>query len=203
MSSDKSESFNHNVCILKPLIALTGGIGSGKSYVANLLRKRGIPVYDCDAAAKRLMREDEQLKAKLTDLIGPDTYNGGQLQKRVVAEYLLKSEVHKQQLNAVVHPAVANDFLHSGLQWLESAILFESGFNLLVNFQYIVCVTAPLCVRRDRICQRDHISPQQAQQWIEAQWPQEKTAAVSHFIINNDGVQDIDQQLDKILNQII
>ena len=106
----------------KKVIAITGGIGSGKSYVAQLLAKRGITVYDCDAAAKRLMQQDAVLQEGLKKLIGADVYQGNQLQKSVVTKFLLTSKEHQQAIQQLVHPAVATDFLHSPYNWIESAI---------------------------------------------------------------------------------
>lgn len=184
-------------------IAITGGIGSGKSYVCRLLAERGIEVYDCDAAAKRLMHNDAKLQSELTALIGPGTYNAdGQLNKPMVAQFLLSNETNKQAVNAVVHPAVARDFEASGQQWLESAILFESRFETQVKFDYIVCVIAPTDVRIDRICRRDSISRSQALQWISNQMEQEQKAARSQFVIINDGQQDLNKQIDRILEKI-
>lgn len=184
-------------------IAITGGIGSGKSYVCRLLAERGIEIYDCDAAAKRLMHNDAKLQSELTALIGPGTYNAdGQLNKPMVAQFLLSNETNKQAVNAVVHPAVARDFEASGQQWLESAILFESRFDTQVKFDYIVCVIAPTDVRIDRICRRDSISRSQALQWISNQMEQEQKAARSQFVIINDGQQDLNKQIDRILEKI-
>ena len=108
-------------------IAITGGIGAGKSYVCQRLRARGIAVYDCDSAAKRLMAESQAIREGLISLVGPDVYSQGQLRKDVLTEFLLQSEANKQAVNDVVHPAVAEDFMASGYDWLESAILFDSG----------------------------------------------------------------------------
>ena len=92
-------------------IAITGGIGSGKSYVCRLLEQHGIKVYDCDAAAKRLMRTSPQLQHNLKQLVGDVVYSAdGQLQKRVLADFLLASESNKIAVNNVVHPAVAADY---------------------------------------------------------------------------------------------
>ena len=118
-------------------IAITGGIGSGKSFVCRELAKRGIEVYDCDAAAKRLMRSDEQLQAALKLLVGNEVYVDGVLQKPVLAQFLLASETNKLAVNDVVHPAVARDFAQSGKNWLESAILFDSGFVHRTRFDYV------------------------------------------------------------------
>lgn len=184
-------------------IAITGGIGSGKSYVCRLLEQRGIEVYDCDAAAKRLMRTSDRLQQQLKALVGDAVYSAdGVLQKPVLAEFLLASEANKLAVNDVVHPAVADDFAASGKQWLESAILFESGFDRRIAFDHIVCVTAPRQVRIQRIVQRDNITPQRAAEWIDVQMSQQEVAQRSDFCIQNDGESDLQAQIDDILRQI-
>lgn len=186
------------------LTAITGGIGSGKSYVCRILESRGICVYDCDAAAKRLMRTSEKLHQELRQLVGQDVYTSdGQLQKRVLADFLLASEANKLALNDVIHPAVAEDFLSSGMTWLESAILFESGFDSRVSFDRVVCVSAPRDVRIQRIMRRDNISAAKAAEWIDTQMAQEEVERRSHFVIVNDGKSDIEQQIDNMLSKII
>lgn len=186
------------------LTAITGGIGSGKSYVCRILESRGISVYDCDAAAKRLMRTSEKLQQELRQLVGKDVYTSdGQLQKRVLADFLLTSEANKQALNDVIHPAVAEDFLSSGMTWLESAILFESGFDSRVSFDRIVCVSAPRDVRIQRIMRRDNITAEKAAEWIDTQMAQEEVERRSHFVIVNDGKSDIEQQVDNMISKII
>lgn len=184
-------------------IAITGGIGSGKSYVCRILEKQGIKVYDCDAEAKRLMRYDADLQESLKQLVGEEVYSAeGILQKPVLAQFLLASEANKQAVNDVVHPAVARDFEQSDYQWLESAILFDSGFDHRTHFDFVVCVTAPVPVRLKRIMLRDHISEQKAQEWIDAVMPQEELAARSDFEIVNDGVRDVEEQVVKLLNYL-
>lgn len=186
----------------KRSIAITGGIGSGKSYVCQLLEKRGIRVYDCDEAAKRLMRTSEELQSQLTSLVGDSLYINKVLQKRVLASFLLASEANKQAVNSLVHPAVAKDFLQSPCEWLESAILFESGFYKRVHFDFIISVTAPEDVRMKRIMERDGIPEQQALEWIRCQMPQEEVARQSDFVIVNDGSADLEKQLDDLMNRI-
>ena len=153
-------------------VAITGGIGSGKSYVCHLLQKYGIGVYDCDAAAKRLLHSDAALRQELLNLVGDEVYQGTNLQKKVLAKFILASDANKQAVNEVVHPAVANDFIRSGCDWLESAILFESGFHKRVDFDCVVCVSAPLEDRIARIMQRDRLSRDDSQEWIRRQMPQ-------------------------------
>lgn len=182
-------------------IAITGGIGSGKSYVCRILEKQGIRVYDCDAEAKRLMRTDVELQAGLKQLVGEEVYSAdGILQKPVLAQFILTSEANKQAVNDVVHPTVARDFEQSDCEWMESAILFDSGFDRRTHFDKVVCVSAPVAVRLQRIMQRDHISQEKAQQWIDAVMPQEELIARSDYEIVNDGVRDVEAQVVHLLN---
>lgn len=174
-------------------VGLAGGIGSGKSYVAARLAARGITVYDCDSAAKRLMRNSPTLRQQLTDLVGS-------LDKAAISRFLLESETNQQAINAIVHPAVFADFEQSGLQWLESGIMFESGANHYVD--RVVVVTAPEELRLQRIMQRDAISREQARQWIARQWPQDKVRQLADYEIVNDGLTDLDQQINKILEEL-
>jgi dephospho-CoA kinase len=185
-----------------PVIALTGGIGAGKSYVCTLLKQCGIKVYDCDAAAKRLLRTSLSLQEDLKRLVGTTVYRDDILQKPILAKFLLASEANKQAVNDVVHPAVARDFEESGYTWLESAILFDSGFDMRTRFDYIICVTAPLEVRIRRVMKRDGISRQQALEWIQRQLPQDEVRARSDFEIVNDGKANIEKQIETIIKQI-
>ena len=174
-------------------VGIAGGIGSGKSYVARRLALRDIKVYDCDSAAKRIMRS-EVIQQQLQELIGskPD--------KQALTQYLLQSDDHARAINAIVHPAVFADFEQSGLEWLESGIMYESGANRYVD--RVVVVTAPEEVRLQRIMQRDGISREQALQWLSRQWPQERVRQLADFEIVNDGLTDIDKQLNNILEQL-
>lgn len=181
-------------------IAITGGIGSGKSFVCRMLAERGIEIYDCDAAAKRLMRTSSELRARLTGLVGSNLYDGERLNKPVMAQFLLSSDENQRAVNAIVHPAVGEDFLRSGMTWMECAILFESGFDKLVDYK--ICVVAPLEIRLQRIMQRDGLTRQKAMEWISKQMPQEEVSSKCDFVIVNDGVADLQQQIEN-LNNII
>ncbi len=183
-------------------IAITGGIGSGKSFVCHLLAKRGIRVYDCDAAAKRLMRTDAVLQHQLRELVGDDVYQGQELQKRVLAGFLLASDRNKQAVDNIVHPAVARDYEQSGYAWLESAILFDSGFDRRVVFDAFVFVDAPLEVRVSRVMNRDHITREKAMQWINSQLPAEEVKRRCNYTIVNDGKADLDHQVDDLLRAL-
>jgi dephospho-CoA kinase len=189
---------------------ITGGIGSGKSYVCRLLQKRGYEVYDCDDAAKRLIRTSPVIRQELTDLIGPDAYfeergrrkeEGGYiLNKKAVAEFLLASEENAHAIDRIVHPAVFQDFIDSGMEWMESAIIFESGIYRLVD--RIIVVTAPEEVRIQRVMQRDGISREKVLEWMGRQLPQDIVRERADYEIVNDGEADLDRQLDALLEII-
>ena len=178
-------------------IGITGGIGSGKSYVCQRLKAHGIDVYDCDTAAKRLIRTSTTIRQQLTALIGPEVYIGDQLDKAVVAHFLLESEANAKAIDQIVHPAVFRDFEESGMEWMESAILYESGINQLVD--RVIVVTAPEEIRIQRVMQRDGISREKTLQWIQRQWPQEEVRQRADYEIINDGKADIDEQIARLL----
>ncbi len=182
-------------------IGITGGIGSGKSYVCRRLETRGISVYDCDSAAKRLILTSPEIRKGLTALIGPEVYlSDGKLNKKAVTQFLLSSEDNAKAIDAIVHPAVFRDFEQSGLQWMESAILFESGAYKLVDRS--VVVSCPDEIRIERVMQRDGISREKVLEWMNRQLPQEEVRRRADFEIINDGVADIDKQLNKILRNM-
>ncbi len=182
-------------------IGITGGIGSGKSYVCRRLETRGISVYDCDSAAKRLILTSPEIRKGLTALIGPEAYlSDGKLNKKAVTQFLLSSEDNAKAIDAIVHPAVFRDFEQSGLQWMESAILFESGAYKLVDRS--VVVSCPDEIRIERVMQRDGISREKVLEWMNRQLPQEEVRRRADFEIINDGVADIDKQLNKILRNM-
>ena len=185
-------------------IGITGGIGSGKSYVCRLLEQRGYAVYDCDSAAKQLIRSSPFIRRRLTALIGPETYfkESGEyiLNKKAVAEFLLKSEDNARAIDRIVHPAVFRDFIESGMEWMESAIIYESGIQRLVD--RVIVVTAPEELRIQRVMARDEISREKVLEWMSRQLPQEEVRQRADFEIVNDGLADLNRQLDDIIKEI-
>ena len=177
----------------KVKVGITGGIGSGKSYVCKHLQRHGIAVYDCDAAAKRLIRTSTNLQQQIIDLVGS-------LDKAAMSRFLLASETNQQALNAIIHPAVFRDFEESGIQWMESAILFESGAFRLVD--KTIVVTAPEEIRIQRVMERDGITREKVLEWMNRQLPQEEVRRRADYEIVNDGEADIDKQIEELLNSI-
>lgn len=181
-------------------ICITGGIGSGKSFICKILKDKGIEIYDCDAGAKRLMNESDALRKQLCELIGNDAYKEGRLNKPVVAQFLLTSESNKQAINAIVHPAVMEDFIMSGMQWMECAILYEANLERFADI--VIAVIAPEEVRTERIMKRDALTREKAKEWIDKQFPQEEVRKKADFVIINDGITPLEPQLDRILDAI-
>lgn len=146
-------------------IGITGGIGSGKSTVCALLREYGVAVYDSDAEAKRLMAESEALRQALIEAFGEECYNAEGLDRKYLASQVFGRDEALQRLNAIVHPAVREDFRawaerQSGSYVvLESAILFEAGFENEVDAT--LAVLAPLEERVRRTMERDGVEREQ------------------------------------------
>lgn len=187
-------------------IGITGGIGSGKTYVCQLLKQRGIPVYHCDDEAKRLMTESPVIRKKLCKLIGQDAYKGKELNKPFIAQYLFANDDHAKCVNAIVHPVVRQDFLQwtkqqdSHIVAQECALLFESGFQDMVDFT--IEVYAPQPLRIQRATQRDHVAQEQILARMAQQMNEEEKRQRADFCILNDGTTDLDAQLDLLLTQL-
>ena len=116
-----------------------------------------------------------------------------------MAEFLLESEDNARAIDRIVHPAVFRDFIQSGMEWMESAIIYESGIYRLVD--RVIVVTAPEELRIQRVMARDKISREKVLEWMGRQWPQEEVRRRADFEIINDGHADIEQQLNNIIEQ--
>ena len=132
--------------------------------------------------------------------MGKEAYQNDVLNKALLAKFLLASP--QNALNEIVHPAVAKDFENSGLEWIESAILYDSGFDKRIDIDFVVCVSAPLETRISRIMQRDNITQEAALQWITKQLNQDEVIAKADFELVNDGIRDVEIQLNEILSKI-
>lgn len=184
-------------------IGLTGGIGSGKTTIANYLASLGIPVYIADDAGKKVMQQQEIIKA-IQQRFGSDIVEENQLNRARLAAIVFNNPDQLKELNAIVHPAVREDYKkwleeHTDAPFLvyESAILFESGSYK--NFDYVITITAPLEVRVSRVLQRDNIEREQVMKRINAQWSDEQRVSKSDFVIENIDIDLAKEEINKIL----
>ena len=188
-------------------IAITGGIGSGKSYVSALLQKQSIPIYNADDEAKRLMLGDEGIREGLIDLLGDEVYTDGNLNKPLLASYLFADVENAARINSIVHPRVKADFRswlkahqESEIAALECAILYESGFEDTVDF--VVMVYAPEELRVERAMRRDNATEQQIRARIAAQMNDEEKCRRADYVVFNDGSIPLERQLADLIAQL-
>lgn len=190
------------------LIGITGGIGSGKSVVAQLFALYGIPVYDSDSNAKRLMAQSPEIRESLTAIFGNGIYPGGTLDREALAKIIFADEEARQTVNAIVHPVVCKDFMlwadalsaTRPMVAVESAILYECGLDEYVDLT--VAVTAPDDVRIARACRRDGTDAEHIRGRMAAQIDQKRIAEMSDFHITNDGRQMLIPQVERIIERI-
>lgn len=140
------------------IIGLTGGIGSGKSYIARVLAKRGFTVYDCDREAKRIIAQNHDVQAAIIELLGKEAFVNGKYNTAYVAKRVFAEPKLLEGLNKIVHPAVGKDIRDlrdsKEILFVESAILLESGLDQLCD--KVVVVTAPEETRIARTIGRDY-----------------------------------------------
>lgn len=184
-------------------VGLTGGIGSGKTYISEIFKRLNIPIYNADIQAKYLMNNSVQLIHQIKELFGNQSYIHGELNRKHISNLVFKDRDLLKRLNAIVHPAVNDDFTvwcqsqeQKPYILKEAAILFES--NSHKDLYKTILVTAPDNVRIKRVCERDNCSPEEVTSRINNQWATEKLAALADFIINNDDKQLILPQIIKI-----
>lgn len=185
------------------LIAISGGIGSGKSVIAGIVQVMGHPVYDCDSRAKALMTLDDELRRQLIAAFGQATYlPNGQLNREHLSKVAFTDDEALARLNSLVHPATLNDihrWTHqqakdgASVAFVETAILRTSGLNHVVD--NVWHVTAPVDVRVKRVMTRSGLTAQQVLDRIAAQQAEE-------LIDNNDKI-IINDGLSAILPQVI
>lgn len=184
-------------------IAITGGIGSGKTLISNIMRASGYPVYDSDTRAKILTATSPVIRKGLKDLLGEEIYEGGRLNREKLAAILFNDESYRLKINAIIHPAVFDDFKKwrnaqkCKTVFIESAILFESHFDALAD--EIWCVTAPKEIRVQRVMKRNGISRRQVEERIATQMSDEEMRLKSTREIVNDEKIPVLSQLAKYI----
>lgn len=188
------------------IIGLTGGIGSGKTTVANYLIAKGIPVYIADLEARKIT-ESKKVINQIEKVFGVDVIENNKVNRAVLATIVFKDKEKLAQLNAIIHPEVKKHFkkwLKSKVDYKfvvkESAILFESGSY--EDCDAIILVTAPLETRIERTMKRDNVDKESVLQRINNQMPEEEKKIKSDYIIQNTSLKDTHIQLDELLNYL-
>ncbi len=188
-------------------IGITGGIGSGKSVVAQLLSVHGIPVYIADEESKKLTNTSPTIRERLIHIFGPDIYIHESLNKPLLAKAIFENKDLLLQVNQIIHPEVNKHFqawrerLQQPCCAIESAILFESGFNKIVDVSLLVY--APLEIRIQRVLLRNRSTEESVRKRMESQIPDEEKKLWADYIITNDGTQPLLPQVEKFLSQIL
>jgi dephospho-CoA kinase len=188
-------------------IGLTGGIGSGKSTVARVFEVLGIPVYNADEAAKRLMNEDEHLHQQIVQHFGPSAYKNNQLDRAYLASQVFANKEKLELLNSLVHPATIRD----GEQWMqqqtapyaikEAALIFESGTQ--GQLDYVIGVSAPAPLRILRAMKRDGSTREQVIARMGKQIQEVIKMRLCDFIIYNDEQQAVIPQVTELHQKLI
>jgi len=187
-------------------IGLTGGIGSGKTFIGAIFTKLEIPVFNADHEARKCMSENELLRQDIQDAFGDNVYNEGLLQNKILADIVFNNNQKLEELNKLVHPVVKQRFdiwcveQTSQIIIKEAAILFESNSHL--GLDKVICVSAPEETRIERVINRDNTSREQVLRRIEIQIPQNEKEKLSDFVIINDEVELLLPQIIKIIDQI-
>lgn len=185
------------------IVGITGGIGSGKTTVANFFRDFGYNVLSSDDIAKKLMADDLDLKSKLIDAFGRDTYyDTGELNRKYLSEKVFANNPDSKEnlklLNSIVHPVVIDELVSQIEElvdkgettiFVESALMIESG--MADGYDYIIVVKAPDELVIKRVKERENISENQIRQRIRSQLSPEEKAKRADFVIENDG--DVDK----------
>ena len=184
------------------IIGLTGGIGAGKSTVIRMFEAHGVPVYIADIAAKRLMHSSEPLKEAIEELFGTLAYKDGILNNNYIASIVFSNPKKLAALNALVHPAVREDFQVFVNEQNAPYLLYESAL-LLVDNKHKLCdevilVSTPVDLRIQRVLKRDTTSKKQIQARIDNQLSDEEMRSKSNYIIENLSLEGTQKCIDEL-----
>ncbi len=188
-------------------IGLTGGIGAGKSTIAEIFNTMGIPVYSADFHARELMEKDETLIDSIRQLLGPEAYIKGRLNRKWIAAKVFNDHNLLTRLNYLVHPVVHRhaQIWHLGQRNVpftlkEAALTYESGQYL--SLDAVICVEASEETRVARVMNRDKVTESAVLARMKNQWPSYRRRQLADFIIENDRKQSIVKQAVAIHRQL-
>lgn len=185
------------------IIGLTGGIGSGKTTIANHFKAAGVPVYIADDEARKIMQSAEIIE-EINKAFGQAIFENDTLNRQKLAEIVFNNADKLKELNSIIHPAVKKHFEnwvldHKTAAFIiyEAAILFESGSYK--NCDQIITVIAPIESRIQRVVKRDKTTRENVLKRIEAQWNDEQRITKSNFVIENVNPENTKSKVGKIL----
>ena len=183
------------------IIGITGGIGSGKSIVSKILEINGIPVYNTDIAAKKIQDVSQTVREKLVQHFGEELYGPYGLNRTLLASLIFNHPENLAFVHSVVHPAVRVDFLEwkagqegKELTGIESALLFQSGLNQLIDIS--IHVSAPLEIRIQRVQKREHWDRETVLSRVQHQMTDEEQSALADYTFVNDDRQALLPQVE-------
>ena len=185
---------------------ITGGIGSGKSFIATIIERMGYPVYYSDVRSKELTNAHPIIRQGLIDLIGENVYFGGELDKKVLATAIFSNDEIRLKVNQLIHPIVRQDFEDwtkvqtSDLIFNEAAILFETGAYR--NFDATILIYAPIELRLERILKRDIITKEEVLARMNNQMNDEEKLKMTIYSILNDGEIPLLKQLEEVIERL-
>jgi dephospho-CoA kinase len=188
-------------------IGLTGGIGSGKSFIAQIIEHMGYPVYYSDARAKELTKSNPTIKMGLISLFGEEVYEGNKLNAKLIASKIFHNDELRTKVNELIHPIVRADFenwalnQNSALVFNEAAILFETGSYR--NFDATVLVCAPTELKIERVMKRENCSREAVLERMNKQWPDEEKLKLADYSILNDDETPVLNQLETVINDLM
>ncbi|MBE6309489.1 MAG: dephospho-CoA kinase [Bacteroidales bacterium] len=190
------------------LIAIAGGIGSGKSVVSSIIRILGYKVYDCDSEAKRLMNTNTAIQGELVENFGPQSVlNDGTINKKYISSVVFGNEDALNKLNSIVHPRVKDDIVNQAkcvmqsIMFVETAILLQSNLFDIIDDVWVV--EAPENVRINRVMKRNAMCEEDVIKRIKAQDGQDYNTLKSVKTIVNDGVAPLFPQVEKLVKEIL
>ncbi|NQV53091.1 MAG: dephospho-CoA kinase [Flavobacteriales bacterium] len=187
------------------VVGITGGIGSGKTTVAQVFASMSISVFNSDAQGRRVLDNDMAVIAAVKKLLGEEVYlPEGRADRKAIASKVFADPVLLESLNAIIHPAVKRSTeawvmaLPAGTAYClkEAAILFESG--AASQCDHLIAVRADDAIRIQRIMDRDGVSHAEVEARMKSQWAQEKVAALSDYVVDNSGERSLIQQVVRI-----
>lgn len=180
------------------IVGITGGIGSGKTFICNKFKDLGVPVYYADIRAKYLMENNDNLKQKLIEHFGKEVYSNNKINKAFLADRIFNNKEELRFINSIVHPAVEKDLelwkeANKDHQYLikEAALLFEN--DSYKKLDKTILVHAPRNERILRVMRRDNTTKKKVVSRIKNQMSDLDKMTNADFIINNNGKNEIDK----------